>query len=204
MMALIIGLTGGIGSGKTRAADIFRELGIEIIDTDQIAHELTYPDGKAIDSIRIAFGDRFVLDDGSLDRSAMRKLIFSDETAKNRLESILHPLIYQETLQRLPLIQSEYGIVVIPLLLETSDYPELVNRVLVVDCPESLQISRTMLRSGLSEQEVRDVMAVQCSRDERLARADDVIMNNSDEPHLQRQVEELHRKYLTLVRGYGL
>ncbi|HNR09657.1 MULTISPECIES: dephospho-CoA kinase [Nitrosomonas] len=203
-MALIIGLTGGIGSGKTRAADSFRELGIEIIDTDQIAHELTRSAGKAISPIRIAFGDCFILDDGSLDRSAMRRLVFSDETARHRLESILHPLIYQETLQRLPLIQSEYGIVVVPLLLEIDGYLKLVDRVLVIDCPEPLQISRTMLRSKLSEQEVRDVMAVQCSRDERLAQADDVIVNDSGEQHLQRQVEELHRKYLMLARKHGL
>jgi len=203
-MALIIGLTGGIGSGKTRAADSFRELGIEIIDTDQIAHELTRSAGKAISPIRIAFGDCFILDDGSLDRSAMRRLVFSDETARHRLESILHPLIYQETLQRLPLIRSEYGIVVVPLLLEIDGYLKLVDRVLVIDCPEPLQISRTMLRSKLSEQEVRDVMAVQCSRDERLAQADDVIVNDSGEQHLQRQVEELHRKYLMLARKHGL
>ncbi|CAD84509.1 MULTISPECIES: dephospho-CoA kinase [Nitrosomonas] len=203
-MALIIGLTGGIGSGKTRAADSFRELGIEIIDTDQIAHELTRSAGKAISPIRIAFGDCFILDDGSLDRSAMRRLVFSDETARHRLESILHPLIYQETLQRLPLIQSEYGIVVVPLLLEIDGYLKLVDRVLVIDCPEPLQISRTMLRSKLSEQEVRDVMAVQCSRDKRLAQADDVIVNDSGEQHLQRQVEELHRKYLMLARKHGL
>ncbi|MBC6962935.1 MAG: dephospho-CoA kinase [Nitrosomonas sp.] len=203
-MALIIGLTGGIGSGKTRAADSFRELGIEIIDTDQIAHELTRSAGKAISPIRIAFGDCFILDDGSLDRSAMRRLVFSDETARHRLESILHPLIYQETLQRLPLIQSEYGIVVVPLLLEIDGYLKLVDRVLVIDCPEPLQISRTMLRSKLSEQEVRGVMAVQCSRDERLAQADDVIVNDSGEQHLQRQVEELHRKYLMLACKHGL
>ncbi|MCE7916901.1 MAG: dephospho-CoA kinase [Nitrosomonas sp. PRO5] len=203
-MALIIGLTGGIGSGKTRAADSFRELGVEIIDTDQIAYELTRSAGKAINPIRIAFGECFILDDGSLDRSAMRRLVFSDETVRRRLESILHPLIYQETLQRLPLIQSEYGIVVVPLLLEIDGYLKLVDRVLVIDCPEPLQISRTMLRSKLSEQEVRDVMAVQCSRDERLAQADDVIVNDSGEQHLQRQVEELHRKYLMLARKHGL
>lgn len=134
----------------------------------------------------------------------MRRLVFSDETARHRLESILHPLIYQETLQRLPLIQSEYGIVVVPLLLEIDGYLKLVDRVLVIDCPEPLQISRTMLRSKLSEQEVRDVMAVQCSRDKRLAQADDVIVNDSGEQHLQRQVEELHRKYLMLARKHGL
>lgn len=203
-MALIIGLTGGIGSGKTRAADSFRELGVEIIDTDQIAHELTYSAGKAISPIRIAFGDRFILDDGSLDRSAMRRLAFSDEAARHRLESILHPLIYQETLRHLPLIQSEYGIVVVPLLLETGNYLKLIDRVLVIDCPESLQISRTMLRSKLSEQEVHDVIVAQCSRDERLAQADDVIVNDSGEQHLQRQIEELHRKYLALARRHGL
>ena len=203
-MALIIGLTGGIGSGKTRAANLFRELGVEIIDADQIAHELTSSAGKAINPIRITFGNRFILDDGSMDRIAMRRLAFSDETARNRLESILHPLIYQETLQRLSLIQSEYSIVVVPLLLEIDGYLGLVDRVLVIDCPESLQISRTILRSGLSEQEVRDVITVQCSRDGRLARADDVIINDSSEQYLQQQVKELHRKYLALTGRQGL
>lgn len=198
-MTLIIGLTGGIGSGKSRAADLFRELGAGTIDTDRIAHELTHPSGKAIDPIRKVFGDGVIREDGSMDRVAMRKLVFSDAIARRKLESILHPLIYQETQQQLSLVQSEYAILIVPLLLETGNYLQLIDRILVIDCPEPLQISRTMLRSKLSEQAVRDVMAIQCERDERLAQADDVIMNDSSEENLQRQVQELHRKYLALA-----
>ncbi|MXS85837.1 dephospho-CoA kinase [Nitrosomonas sp. HPC101] len=202
-MAFIIGLTGGIGSGKTSVANLFQALGVEIIDTDHVAHELTRTGGNAIDPIRIAFGNDFILADDSLNRAAMRELVFSDEAARRKLEDILHPLIYQETLRRLPLIQSRYGILVVPLLLETEDYLKLIDRVLVIDCPESLQISRTMQRSKLKEQEVREVMAAQCSRDERLAQADDVIVNDSDSQHLQRQVRILHRKYLVFAGRYS-
>jgi dephospho-CoA kinase len=202
-MALIIGLTGGIGSGKTSAADLFKELDIEIIDTDQIAHELTQSAGAAIDTIRVAFGDNFIMEDGSLDRVAMRELVFSDNAAKQKLESILHPLIYQETVRRIPLIRSEYGILVIPLLLETRNYLGLIDRVLVIDCPESLQIARTVLRSRLSKQNVRAIMATQCSRNERLKQADDVIVNDLDKQHLQHQVQVLHEKYLVLAHQHG-
>ncbi len=199
-MTLIIGLTGGIGSGKTKAADIFKQLGAGIIDADQIAHELTRPDGKAIDPIRKMFGDSVIGEDGSMNRVAMRKLAFSDTTARHKLESILHPLIYQETQRQLSLIQSEYAVLVVPLLLETGNYLQLINRILVIDCPESLQISRAMQRSKLSEQAVRDVMAIQCARDERLAQANDVIVNDSSEEHLQQQVQKLHQIYLDFAR----
>lgn len=199
-MTLIIGLTGGIGSGKTKAADIFKQLGAGIIDADQIAHELTRPDGKAIDPIRKMFGDSVIDEDGSMNRVAMRKLAFSDTTARHKLESILHPLIYQETQRQLSRIQSEYAVLVVPLLLETGNYLQLINRILVIDCPESLQISRAMQRSKLSEQAVRDVMAIQCARDERLAQANDVIVNDSSEEHLQQQVQKLHQIYLDFAR----
>ncbi len=202
-MVFIIGLTGGIGSGKTSVANLFQELGIEIIDTDRIAHQLTQVGGDAIHPIRLTFGDHFILSDGSLNRSVMRQSVFSDESARHKLEAILHPLIYQEVLRRLPLIQSSYGVLVVPLLLETKEYLELINRVLVVDCPESLQISRTMQRSQLEEQEVRQVMAVQRSRTERLLYADDVIINDSDSQHLQRQVQRLHQKYLAFANKYS-
>lgn len=201
-MAFIIGLTGGIGSGKTSVANLFQALGVEIIDTDHVAHELTWSGGRAIDPIRVAFGNDFILKDGSLNRTAIRELVFSNEAARRKLEAILHPLIYQETLQCLPLIQSRYGILVVPLLLETEVFLKLIDRMLVIDCPESLQIARTMQRSKLKEQEVREVMATQCSRDERLAQADDVIVNDSDHQHLQRQVRILHRKYLALADRY--
>ena len=202
-MAFIIGLTGGISSGKTSVANLFQDLGIEIIDTDFIAHQLTQPGGNAIQPIKIAFGNRFISDDGSLDRATMRDLVFADEAARHRLEAILHPLIYQETKQQLPLIQSSYGMLVVPLLIETNDYLQLINRVLVVDCPESLQIYRTMQRSKLQEQEVHKIMSAQCSRSERLAVADDVIVNDSDAQNLKQQVQKLHKKYLVLTDKYS-
>jgi len=202
-MAFIIGLTGGIGSGKTSVANLFQKLGAEIIDTDHIAHQLTQSGGSAIDPIRITFGDRFIRDDGALNRVVMRQSVFSDDAIRHKLEAILHPLIYQEVLRRLPLIQFRYGMLVVPLLVETEEYAALIQRVLVVDCPESLQIYRTMQRSKLQEQEVRKVMAAQCSRSERLAFADDVIVNDSDSQHLQQQVQILHQKYLALADKYS-
>jgi len=202
-MAFIIGLTGGIGSGKTSVANLFQKLGAEIVDTDHIAHQLTQSGGSAIGPIRITFGERFIRDDGALNRAVMRQSAFSDDAIRHKLEAILHPLIYQEVLRRLPLIQSGYGMLVVPLLLETEEYAKLIHRVLVVDCPESLQIYRTMQRSKLQEQEVRKVMSAQCSRSERLAFADDVIVNDSDSQHLQQQVQILHQKYLTLADKYS-
>jgi len=199
-MSLVIGLTGGIGSGKSSAANLFKAQGVDIIDTDQIAHELTQPAGGAIDAIRSMFGDEFIMKDNSLDRVLMRELVFSDKIAKQKLESILHPFIYQETMHRIPLIRSEYGILVVPLLLETKNYLKLIDRILVVDCPESIQIIRTIMRSKLNEQSVQAIMASQYSRKERLARADDVIVNDLDRQHLERQVQMLHRQYLAIAR----
>jgi dephospho-CoA kinase len=199
-MSLIIGLTGGIGSGKSSAANLFKAQGVNIIDTDQIAHELTQPAGGAIDAIRSMFGDEFIMKDNSLDRVLMRELVFSDKIAKQKLESILHPFIYQETMHRIPLIRSEYGILVVPLLLETENYLKLIDRILVVDCPESIQIIRTIMRSKLNKQSVQAIMASQCSRKERLTRADDVIVNDLDRQHLERQVQMFHRQYLAIAR----
>ncbi|MDT8363944.1 MAG: dephospho-CoA kinase [Nitrosomonas sp.] len=194
----VVGLTGGIGSGKTRVAELFRGQGVDIIDTDQIAHDLTQPGSAAIKPIRQIFGESFFLKDNTLDRSALRKLIFANEHARQQLESILHPLIYQETLCRLPSIQSDYGMLVVPLLLETPGYRKLVRRILVVDCPEALQVSRTMARSKISEKEVRAIMAAQCTRAERLDIADDVITNDSDLHALAKQIAPLHNKYTSL------
>ncbi|SDY49819.1 dephospho-CoA kinase [Nitrosomonas halophila] len=199
-MPLMVGLTGGVGCGKTSAAVIFTALGIDIIDTDQVAHELTGPAGKAIGMIRDRFGDDFISEDGSLDRVAMRALVFSDQHSRQKLESILHPLILQEVKRRIPLIRSEYGILVVPLLLETGSYLELIDRILVIDCPESMQVARTIARSKLSEASVHAIMAAQCSRSERLAKADDVIVNELERQYLQQQVQALHEKYLSIAR----
>jgi len=200
-MALCVGLTGGIGSGKTSVSRIFAELGAGVVDTDEISHTLTVPAGVAIEAIRLAFGDEYIASDGALDRAAMRALIFSDHMAKARLEAILHPMIRSRAL--LATLQSDapYTMLVVPLLLETGSYKEVVKRVLVVDSDEQLQIARTMQRASLSEEQVRAIMANQVSRKVRLAGADDVIVNNGGLDDLRRQVQTLHQVYLALAKS---
>lgn len=199
-MVYCIGLTGGIGSGKSSAAKIFHELGAGIVDTDEIAHDLTRPAGAAIDPIRGRFGTDYITADGGLDRASMRRLVFGDPASKKKLEAILHPLIRAQSKARIAAARQPYVLVVVPLLLETGAYRELISRVLVVDCSEEQQIARTMQRSGLTADEVRAIMAAQLPRSERLARADDVLHNDGDMASLQRQAEALHAQYLTLAR----
>ena len=199
-MAYCIGLTGGIGSGKSCAAGMFHELGAGIVDTDEIAHELTQPGGAAIAGIRRQFGADYIAADGSLDRARMRRLVFGDPASKKKLEAILHPLIREQSKARIAAARQPYTLVVVPLLLETGAYRELISRVLVVDCSEEQQIARTMQRSRLTADEVRAIMATQLPRRERLARADDVLHNDDDIASLRRQAEALHDKYLALAR----
>ena len=196
---LIVGLTGGIGSGKTTAANYFSALGACVIDTDKIAHELTRSGGKAMGGIRQTFGEQFIATDGALNRKEMRSLVFYDSDSRHKLEAILHPLIRDEVVQRIALSSAPYIIVAVPLLLETDGYHEIIHRVLVVDCSERDQIARATARAGLDEQTVRVIMAAQLPRNERLRQADDVIVNDADLPNLERQVEALHRKYLVLA-----
>lgn len=200
-MTLIVGLTGGIGSGKTSAANFFSALCIDIVDTDVIAHELTQPKGAAIDAIRQTFTDQFITTDGALNREEMRRLVFSDNGSRRKLETILHPLIRREVARRAALFSAPYGIIVVPLLLETGQYRELIHRILVVDCVERVQIARATARTGLDESAIRAIMATQLSREERLQQADDVIANDADLPNLARQVGALHEKYLALASG---
>lgn len=195
-MAYCIGLTGGIGSGKSSAAAIFQELGAAVVDTDEIAHELTRPGGAAIAAIRTGFGADYIAADGSLERGRMRQLVFGDPAAKKRLEAILHPLIRRVATARIAATQAPYVLVVVPLLLETGAYRESIERVLVVDCDEALQIARTMKRSGLDADAVRSIMATQLPRAQRLAAADDVLRNDGDTGSLRRQVAALHAGYL--------
>lgn len=198
-MPYCIGLTGGIGSGKSSAAKIFEELGAAIIDTDEIAHRLTEPAGAAIEAIRGQFGDSYLARDGSLDRVRMRRLVFGDPASKRRLECILHPLIRDESKARLLTARQPYVLIVVPLLLETGAYRGLIDRVLVVDCDEEQQVERATRRSQLSADEVRAIMAAQLPRSERLAQADDVLRNDTDLAALRRQAEALHAKYLALA-----
>ncbi len=201
-MSFIVGLTGGIGSGKTTVAELFAALGAAVVDTDLIAHEITGPRGAAMPDVKNAFGQSVVRADGALDRAAMRRLVFSDPSAKARLESILHPMIRRESEARCrSASNSPYVLLVVPLLVESVAYRERVARILVVDCDESIQISRVASRSGLSNEEVRAIMATQASRTERLAAADDVIVNDGGRERLSAQVAVLHQRYLDLAAG---
>jgi dephospho-CoA kinase len=196
-----VGLTGGIGSGKSAVAEIFAGLGADVIDSDAIAHELTRPGGGAIAGIRAAFGAQAIAADGSLDRAAMRRLAFGDPQARKRLEAILHPLIRAESARRLALATGPYAVLVIPLLVESGVDRSRTARVVVVDCPEATQIERVMRRSALPEAEVRSILAAQASREQRLAQADDVIDNSGPPEALHGQVSRLNEKYLTLARS---
>jgi dephospho-CoA kinase len=198
-MPYTVGLTGGIGSGKSAVAALFATLGAQIVDTDEIAHELTRPGGEAIAPIRAAFGADAIAGDGSLDRVAMRRLVFGDVRARKRLESILHPLIRVESARRVGRAASPYAVIVIPLLVESGVDRSRTARVLVVDCPEASQIERVTRRSGLSEAEVRAILAAQATRAQRLAVADDIIDNGGAPEKLPDQVSRLHEKYLTLA-----
>ena len=195
-MAFVVGLTGGIGCGKSSASKFFSQLGTDVIDTDVIARTLTQPNGSAITMIKDTFGDSFITADNSLDRNKMRNLIFSDNDARLKLERILHPLILEETILQAKQSQAPYIIIVVPLLFETNDYDSLVQRTLVVDCDEQQQLSRAMARDQISEKKLRNIMATQISREKRLQKADDIIINNRDIDYLKTQVTDLHHKYL--------
>ena len=194
-----VGLTGGIGSGKSVVARLFTEHGIVIIDSDEISHELTAPGGSSIELIRGEFGANMIRADGALDRDKMRRLVFADEGARKTLEAILHPLIRKESARRLGNAGSAYAICVVPLLVEQGVDRSRYQRVLVIDCSESEQISRVMRRNGLPESEVRNILATQATREARLAAADDVIDNSGPLDTLAHQVANLHEKYLTLA-----
>jgi len=201
-MSFVVGLTGGIGSGKSAAAERFAARGAAIVDADAIARELTAPGGAAIAPIRTAFGAALLTREGALDRAAMRHLAFSDPAARKRLEAILHPLIRAECEVRLSrLASAEYVILVVPLLVESGEFLARVDRVCVVDCPVELQIERVMARSGLAREEVEKIIAAQASREQRLAYADDVIDNARGWAELEAQVGQLHEKYLALARS---
>jgi len=195
----VVGLTGGIGSGKSAAADCFAAHGIAVVDTDALAHALTAAGGAAMPALLAEFGPEVATPDGALDRSRIRRLVFADPDARKRLEAILHPQIRVLSGERCRDAASPYVILAVPLLVESGGYRDRCNRVVVVDCPESLQISRVMARSGLSESEVRAIMAAQASRGERLVVADDVLNNDGDLHHLEAQITGLHRKYLHLA-----
>ena len=195
-----VGLTGGIGSGKSTVADLFAAHGVPLVDTDLIAHRITAPNGIAMPQIAAEFGAAFVAPDGSLDRARMRTLVFSDEGARKRLEGITHPLIRTETEREQREASGPYVIVVVPLLVESGQWKSRVNRVLTVDCSVETQISRVMSRNNFSREQVLAIIARQATRDARLAAADDVIDNDhAPLDALKAQVDAQHRAYLSLA-----
>ncbi len=196
---LVIGLTGGIGSGKSTAADLFARQGASLVDTDLIAHSLTGPDGAAMPAIREAFGPDVVAADGRLDRAAMRARAFADPSERRRLEAILHPLIRAESQRQIRQAQGLYTILVVPLLVESGRWRERVDRLLVIDCPVEVQIARVMARSQLAREQVEAIIAAQASRDARRAAADDLIDNAGAASALAPQVEALARVYRQLA-----
>ncbi len=198
---ITVGLTGGIGSGKTTVAQRLEALGAAVVDTDEISRRLTGPGGAAMERLREAFGGRFVASDGGLDRPAMRELVFEDAVARAKLESILHPAIREATDRALAAARGPYAVIVVPLLFETRGYVDRVLRTLVVDCPEELQVARTAERSGLTPEAVRSIMAAQWPRWRRLQMADDVVWNGGEEAGLGPQCERLHRFYGSIERG---
>lgn len=198
-MSFVVGLTGGIGSGKSAAAQEFEQLGATLVDTDAIAHQLTAPGGAALEHIKALFGAGFIGPSGAMDREAMRQHVFSDPQAKRALERLLHPMIRGEAERRIAAAGGPYVIYVVPLLVESGDYRGRVDRVLVVDAPEPLQLERVARRSRLPEPEVRAIMAQQVSRAARLAAADDVIDNSGTLDALRAQVAALHARYLKMA-----
>jgi dephospho-CoA kinase len=191
----VVGLTGGIGSGKSLIANMFADRGASIVDTDQIAHALTGPNGAAMPDILAEFGAQMADSHGAMDRAKMRELVFREPPAKRRLEAILHPMIRDATLAAAADASGDYVMLAIPLLVESGAWKQRVNRVLVIDCPEEVQVARVMARNGLAEDQVRAIMATQVPRTVRLAAADDIIDNGGKIEALTPQVDRLHGFY---------
>ncbi len=196
---LRVGLTGGIGSGKTTVAEFFAALGVPVIDTDELARDVVRRNEPAHKEIVQRFGSDMFDDDGALNRAKMRQLIFRDPLKRKALETILHPRIRDATRKRLAEVDAPYVVVVVPLLVETG-FDDLVDRILVVDCDEALQVQHVISRNGLTPEDIRRIMAAQLSRTERLAHADDVLDNNGDRSQLQQAVTRLHERYHALSR----
>jgi len=200
MSTWILGLTGGIGSGKSRAAQCFAELGIDCVDADQVAREVVKPGSAALKTIAERFGAQILLEDGSLNRAALRRLIFAEQEQRKWLENLLHPLIRAQLLADLSAVGSPYAILVSPLLIET-DQRLICSRLLVIDVPRELQIERGMQRDGNSREQIEAILNAQLSREERLKHADDVLVNDRNLAWLQSEVKRLHQDYLELSQA---
>lgn len=196
---LKVGLTGGIGSGKTTVTDIFQQLGVEVVDADLVAREVVQPGTPALSLIAERFGSDLLLEDGGLDRTKLRKLVFSDAQAKLWLEGLLHPEIIRICRERMEQAHSAYAILSSPLLIESGQY-QMVDRVLVVDLPEDLQVSRTSKRDSAEHEQIQQIIDSQISRAERLTYADDILDNRLDERQLRLATERLHLHYLQITQ----
>ena len=196
---LTVALTGGIASGKTQVSDRLAALGAAIIDTDVVAREVVAPGSPGLDEIRATFGKAVLTAEGGLDRAAMREIVFADARQRERLEAITHPRIRAECLRQAAEARGDYLVFVVPLLVGSS-FVEMVDRVLVVDCPRALQFTRLMARDGETADGARRILDAQVSREARLAIADDVIVNDTDLASLERKVDALHRHYVAMSR----
>jgi dephospho-CoA kinase len=196
---LKIGLTGGIGCGKTTIAKLFAAKGVPVLDADSISRDLVEPGRPALQEIALNFGPE-VLKNGRLDRARLRRLVFAVPGARQWLESLLHPLVYAEMQRRIARLSAPYCLLVVPLLLETGRR-DFVDRLLVVDCPTELQRQRVRLRDGSDDTEIDRILSIQVAREDRLAAADDVIENAADQEKLSEQVDRLHQFYLSLSQG---
>ena len=195
----LIGLTGGIGSGKSAVAERLAELGATVIDSDHIAHDITAPQGAAITAIQARFGPEFLAADGSLDRAKMRHLVFNDPNALQSLEAITHPLIHAETLRQACVAHQDgalYLVFMVPLLVESGYWPQVIDHLVVIDCPPELQITRVMQRSNLDRSEIEQIMRKQALREDRLAAADTILLNDGSLDKLIPQIDALHQLIL--------
>ena len=200
MSMFVVGLTGGIGSGKTVASDRFEELGVKVVDAD-IASRVVVEIGKpALSSIEAKFGSDVILDDGSLNRAKLREIIFKDDEAKSWLESLLHPLIGQHILDEIASATSRYVILVSPLLFETTQF-QMCNRTLLIDVPKDIQILRTAKRDKVPESQVEKIIASQMDRDQKIGKADDVIVNDGEIGDLISKIDKIHQRYIELADG---
>lgn len=194
----VVGLTGGIGSGKTAASDYLAEKGIVVVDADLASRVVVEPGQPALDEIEARFGSAVIAADGTLDRRALRERVFADPAERKALEAITHPAIGAEIMRQLQAARSPYTVLVSPLLLETSQH-KMAQRILLVDVPEALQIARTTSRDTVAAEQVEAIMAAQMPRAEKLARADDVVTNDGDLSHLHAQLDTLHAQYLAMA-----
>ena len=200
MSMFVVGLTGGIGSGKTIASDRFEELGVKVVDAD-IASRVVVEIGKpALSSIEGQFGSDVISDDGSLNRAKLREIIFKDDEAKSWLESLLHPLIGQHILDEIASATSRYVILVSPLLFETTQF-QMCNRTLLIDVPKDIQILRTAKRDKVPESQVEKIIASQMDRDQKISKADDVIVNDGEIGDLISKIDKIHQRYIELADG---